>query len=179
MALGLGCAQQCGGQDRAVCGSWLGPPEGRGARRLSAQGEGGPCLLGTWSSGSPQPEASVLSIQVWGFPGCRGGPGPWWRPAQEFQEQGPETEQEEEGRGRPVKPAQQSPIFTSTSFYREHAWGRSRPLVADSCQRPPWPRFPSLTVSNSHPCLHHSLLSHLPSTPTPRCSNPSGFQRAP
>lgn len=39
--------------------------------------------------------------------------------------------------------------------------------------------FLSLTVSSSHPCLHHSLLSHLPSTPTPRCSNPSGFQRAP
>ena len=48
-----------------------------------------------------------------------------------------------------MKPAQQSPIFTSTSFYREHAWGRSRPLVADSCQRPPWPRFPSLSLEFS------------------------------
>lgn len=113
-------------------------------------------VLGMWSSGSPQPKASVLSIQVWGFPVCRGGPGPCWRPAQEFQEQGPETEQEEEGRGRPTEPAQQSPIFTSTSFYREHAWGRSRPLVAASCQRPPWPRFSvthSLEFSSVSPPL--------------------------
>lgn len=36
-------------------------------------------------------------------------------------------------RRRKAEAAQQSPILTSTSFYREHAWGRSRPLVAASC----------------------------------------------
>lgn len=71
---------------------------------MSAQGRGGPCRSGHVEQRRPQPEASVLSIQVWGFPVCRGGPRPCWRPAQESQGQGPETDQEEEGRGRPAEP---------------------------------------------------------------------------
>ena len=63
---------------------------------MSVQGRGGPCRSGHVEQRRPQPEASVLSIQVWGFPVCRGGPRPCWRPAQESQGHGPGGGRQEE-----------------------------------------------------------------------------------
>lgn len=143
-------------------------PRGQRSQKDVSAGKGRPMPF--WARGAAEATARGLRPvdSGLGFPSVPRWSQAVWRPAQESQGHGP-------GGGR-QRPPSRAP---SSSFYREHAWGCSRPLVAASCQRPPWPRFPSFTVSSSHPCLHHSSLSHLPSTPTPCRSNPSGFQRAP
>lgn len=167
LARGLRCAQQGGGQDRAVCGSWLGPPEGRGARRMSVQGRGGPCRSGHVEQRRPQPEASVLSIQVWGFPVCRGGPRPCWRPAQESQGHGPGG-----GRQRPPSraPSSRPLLFIGNTlgaaralWWRLPAKGRRGHAFRHSQSRV------LIHVSTTHRCLI-SPPHPLPAVPTPQDS---------
>lgn len=164
LARGLRCAQQGGGQDRAVCGSWLGPPEGRGARRMSVQGRGGPCHSGHVEQRRPQPEASVLSIQVWGFPVCRGGPRPCGGPPRSPRDTG----QEEEGRGHPAEPHPLLSIGNTLGAARALWWrlpakGRRGHAFRHSQSRV------LIHVSTTHRCLI-SPPHPLPAVPTPQDS---------
>lgn len=49
-------------------------------------------------------------------------------------------------KGGKAEAAQQSPILTSTNFYREHARGHLCRLGGGSVPEATWPRFTSLTV---------------------------------
>lgn len=171
---GTGVGVRPGGQDRAVCGSWLGPPKGRGARRMSAQGEGGPCRSGHVEQREPTARGLRPVDSGLGFLSV-----PRWSQAVLAARSGvPGTRTRNRPGGGRQRPPSRAPSSRPLLFIG-NTLGAARAL---------WWRLPAkgrrghaFRHSQSRVFIRVSTThrSHLPSTPTPRRSNPSGFQRAP